>query len=497
MMAALFAGSPLLSACDRSNSGGTPSDRQPNPGSQNNPNPGADDKPEKDSEPEEEGGDPCLRNKGGVAWESQLLSLGKKGVEAAVAASHFDQERNRMFLGLSGLLDVSGPNSVSSHSLVALSTIDKKPRWEQRHAGEYVGDLEFLTGIGVNPDGSVMTSVREVRNISGAAEEQKVFFHGWLGHYSEVGVELNQEVFEQTEANPDSLGPRPAVSHGIPGGGLLVAGTTDYEAEDAPGTGFKAFFRVYNDKLEAGRTFYYSAKDVDLTQDGMTDVREVVALEGGGILAIIEGHRSLNESFTHLVRFDKEGKELWDTEIGTLLEFDPSGIAVTEKGDIWISGARNYFKGGVPKDPNAEVPETFWRKYWVAHFSSEGKLLDSFEGAAPGSSMAKPDNAAMATDIAIDRVGNVWLAGTYSVTVMNAPEEFRCQHYSWAKKLDPKGKVLWHKEMKTDEYKYRFDAAVSIDVDEQCNGYLVSNYSRRGDQGHECKLVPAVTKLNP
>lgn len=444
----------------------------------------------------EEGGDPCLRNKGGVRWESQLTKLRDKGVEAAVAATYFDPQRQRFLMGLSGLLDVSGPNSVSSHSLVAISTTDQKPRWEKRHAGEYVGGLEFITGIGVNPDGSVLTSVREVRSITGEAEEQKIAFQGWLGLYSNIGTEVSQQVFEQTKALPDSLGPRPAVSKGLPDGGLLVAGCSDFVSEEMPETGFKAYFRVYNEKLEAQNTFYYQAENIDVAKGGRTDVREIAPLKDGEFVALIEAHRSPGQSFTHLVRFDAKGKEVWNVEIGSLIEYDPSSIHVGKDGDLWLAGAHNHYKGGTPEKPE-DIPETFWRKYWVAHYSSEGKLQDTFEGAAPGSSMARPDDAAIASDVTVDRVGNIWLAGTYSVTVLEAPKEHQCQHYAWAKKLDPEGKELWHTEMTTEEYKYRKDTAISIDVDDQCSGYLVSNYSRRGDQGHQCKLVPALVKLKP
>jgi hypothetical protein len=205
-----------------------------------------------------------------------------------------------------------------------------------------------------------------------------------------------------------------------------------------PVSGLSAAYAAANPPIEPSLTWntFLGSANTEIPMAIAVDQNRNVYVAGvskdswGIPVRAFSGASGVNDAF--VAKLDPNGALLWNTFLGATLSDLASAIAVDGSGNVYVTG-QSAAAWGSPLIPHAAGThaDTF-----VAKLNSAGGLeWNTFTGAT-----SQTDGNA----ICLDGEGNIYIAGSSSVTWGSPLAAYSGGYDGFAAKLDPSGAWLWH-----------------------------------------------------
>ncbi|MGE3467402.1 MAG: FG-GAP-like repeat-containing protein [Pyrinomonadaceae bacterium] len=188
------------------------------------------------------------------------------------------------------------------------------------------------------------------------------------------------------------------------------------------------------------------------------DVNDVaVDAAGNSYLAgatdgILPGQTNFGDFDAFVRKYDSAGNEIWTRQFGTTTFDLAAAIAVDPIGNIYITGITT---GTFPGQTNPGGFDAFVRKY-----DADGNEVWTRQTGLPFIDFA--------TDIALDRSGNVVVVGSFQINFPFIDQD------AFVRKYDAEGNLVWMRQFGTSG-SGSFDDASSVAVDTEGNSYVIGN----------------------
>ena len=175
------------------------------------------------------------------------------------------------------------------------------------------------------------------------------------------------------------------------------------------------------------------------------------------------GGASLGHLDVWLAKYDPAGRVLWKRQLGTEGGGSwASGVATDAAGNVYLTGATAGEVGGINRAMRAD--EKARLDVWVAKYDTAGHVQWKRQFGAEGG-YAEQDGVDSASGVATDGAGNVYLTGVTGGSLGGA---WGGHYDAWLAKYDASGRVLWKRQLGTEDY----DSASGVATDAAGNVYL-------------------------
>jgi hypothetical protein len=163
------------------------------------------------------------------------------------------------------------------------------------------------------------------------------------------------------------------------------------------------------------------------------------------------GNTHFGENDAFFCKLDPGGKVLWIRQFGTLGNDTASAIRLDPSGNIYVAGATQ-----------GKLGETQFKDWdiFLSKFDKSGEMLWTTQWGT--------DQVDIATGLAIDKVGNLYVTGTTGGSLGGA--NFGATDI-YLSQINPQGKVMWNKQFGTTAP----ESAMNLLVDDETNIYIAGS----------------------
>lgn len=437
---------------------------------------------------------PCWNNKGKVVWEKTLEDRGEGTLVRGLVYRATSVEKGEMFVGLRGYWEKPEQSRATEagFGLWSINTEDATLKWSARRVLPRLVEAERPVGLLRLKGKKLAYTTREVVGLHNN-EGKEIMEFAAVTEIHQAGdgkVAAKQKLDGQME-QPKGEGPVARVSIAAPDGGVLVIGNTDKSGGEFSNNMPKLFFQKLDADLKVQSLRYYEL--VHLVEKTPVPIypRDALYLRDGTLAVLAEQHRTPGAAALVLMRFSADLKFLGENFFGWTTNVDAQRIYLDQAQQIYLAGTF----GELPQMPKPE--DRIWNKGWVAKLDRQGNPEWSAVFPAPDSSLKKPEHQSHVTAMAVDPVGNIWVAGVYSFHHPEAAEAHQQQQQVFVRKIDADGLEIWNRVLDRPQGKISHDHPVDIRLDDQCNGYVLGNYvrSEAGQEGDDQR--PFLLKIKP